>query len=159
MEKADVLSRFGGRVIDCLVWLSITVVAAAPFELGGALWGSGSELTTAHRLLAGGFGLAGIFIYETLFVSAMGATPGKRLVGIEVIEPGGGPPDLVSAAIRISPLLVVGGIGVAAPVVADIANGVLLTLALGSAAILFVDPNRQAVWDRLADTTVVRRCR
>jgi uncharacterized RDD family membrane protein YckC len=88
-------------------------------------------------------------LYEIVFISRTGATPGKDLLGIKVVDAAtGGVPSLGQAARRwFLP-------GIVQPIPGAWIGGVA-TLVWGSTALF--DPERRTVHDRLADTRVMSK--
>jgi uncharacterized RDD family membrane protein YckC len=76
--------------------------------------------------------------YLALFTAASGQTIGKMATGVKVVGPDAGPVSLGAASIRA---------------LGAMASTMLLGLGLWPA---LVDPDRRALYDRLADTRVVR---
>lgn len=128
-----VLATTAASVLFVLVALSAT---ALPVD------GYRASLGWAGALLLGGVAL--LFLYEWLFLALRGATPGKMMVGVAVVGPGGGRPARGRAAVRAAVLC----LPQALPCV-----GTCFTLveSLGAAA-----PAGRALHDRLARTAVLR---
>lgn len=85
---------------------------------------------------------------EVAFVALKGATPGKLALGIEIIrQDGTSPPGWRAAALR--------SVLVALSLVPYL-NLVTSVLALASLILLFADPRRRTIEDRIATTYVVR---
>src|SRR5690606_23788958 len=117
-------------IVLFLIWYSQSDVDLDDFDPG--LWPS---------LL---FALPSL-VYEVCFVALKGATPGKMTMGIEVIgHDGTRPPGWKRAILRYA-LTALGII----PVLGALASGLIELVSL---VLLFADPRRQTLWDRLAGT-------
>ncbi|MBI2169624.1 MAG: RDD family protein [Actinobacteria bacterium] len=95
---ASIGQRIGARVLDTIIIFAATMVfvfIGAALFLGGLGSGDSDAFGAGvwFFILTGIVGLAGGILYEALFVSAKGATPGKMMVGIRVaaIETAGNP--------------------------------------------------------------------
>lgn len=126
--------RIGARLID------FAVLAAVGTALGLVLDFSVPWLVLQAVL---------VFAYFVLFDSAWGTTPGKRLFGLSVQGPAGGPPTIGQAAIREA-FMLLGAIPYAGPVLALIAWVVI-------AVTINADPSGQGKHDALAGGTRVVR--
>lgn len=78
-----------------------------------------------------------VFAYFVVFTGINGQTPGKKIMGIQVLKDSGAPMDLASAMIRVFP-----GYALSAA-----------TLGLGFWMAL-IDPHRKALHDKMAGTRV-----
>jgi uncharacterized RDD family membrane protein YckC len=153
---AGFASRTMAMVIDLLIIISVFAVAAIVLEFfyrTSALenivgwiqpwlvgWG-GAFAPVVDFLLGSTFRLLALFgfaqLYFTLFYVAIGATPGKYLIGLRVVTRDGRPPRMGGAALRT---------------LAYAASA--LPLYLGFLAVL-VDNRRRGWHDRIAKTYVV----
>lgn len=138
---SSVQKRTAGRLID---WVIMAGLAAV---LG---WIGIGVFIEAVEFWRGAVTVAAFFVWEVVFVAVLGATPGKLLLGMRVIdaETGVTPPGLSVAAKRNAhrPLSLVPGIGQAL-------NGLI---GLISAERMEKDPEeRRSVMDRVANTRVV----
>lgn len=88
MEYAGFWLRFGAKFLDNL--LLRAVAGAIGFAVGMAgIGGDGPEAQAAAALVAGGIGFILEVLYRALFVGAYGATPGKMLCKIKVVNADG----------------------------------------------------------------------
>lgn len=152
---AEPVNRIGARVIDGIVWIVLLLVVAylVTGTSGIGLRADGVSYT-AH-LVATVIGTALVAAYEVLMVLTRQATLGKVAMGLRVTRPDGTPPGRNEALLRVVPF--------AAPqLLAAMAGGlgwlfVVLSvlIGVGSVVLLFIDPKRQTVWDKLAKTVVV----
>ncbi len=152
---AEPVNRIGARVIDGIVWIVLLLVVAylVTGTSGIGLRADGVSYT-AH-LVATVIGTALVAAYEVLMVLTRQATLGKVAMGLRVSRPDGTPPGRNEALLRVVPF-------VAPQLLAALAGGlgwlfVVLSvlIGVGSVVLLFIDPKRQTVWDKLAKTVVV----
>jgi uncharacterized RDD family membrane protein YckC/DNA-directed RNA polymerase subunit RPC12/RpoP len=144
--------RFVARILDGIIMGII----------GGLIWGVGAavfmpglmslrtnNLTPDETLaaMAPFFAMLGLItvitiglncIYETFFVTRMGATPGKMALGLKVVRPDGGPVTAGRAAGRYF---------------ATILSGMILYIGYIIAAF---DDQKKALHDMICDTRVIR---
>ncbi|MDY6903332.1 MAG: RDD family protein [Thermodesulfobacteriota bacterium] len=80
-------------------------------------------------------------LYFTVIFTRLGGTPGQRMLGIKVIDPLGGPPHMIAAAVRFG---------------YHIVSAIFLFPTLGYDVIPF-RKSRQGIHDRLAATHVITR--
>ncbi len=114
----------------------VALFAATPLAIAGGL-DAGSEATDALLPHAAAFAAVLAFAYGTVAQTLTGATAGKRLLGLQVIGPGGGPPGLARSAARTA-LAVLGGAALGLP-----------------AVIALFTPSGRALHDIAAGTSVV----
>jgi uncharacterized RDD family membrane protein YckC len=134
VESADrrIPARIGARVIDALLLGA----------LGGAL-GVAMDFDVVWLMLQASL----VFTYFVVCDVAWGTTIGKRLLGLEVVGPTGGRPDIRQAGTREA-FTLLGAIPFAGPVLALIAWIVILVTANAS-------PTGQGKHDELAGGTRV----
>jgi uncharacterized RDD family membrane protein YckC len=136
-------ARIGARLLDGLI-LGV-VSSAIVVGLGGT-----------DRIDKGGsWGLAIVSLllavaYEVGFVGAVGATPGKMILGLRIVsqEDGTTPPGWDKAFLRYTPDLVI-----LVPVIGGVTSLALVVLSL---VWLNTDDYRRTVYDRVATTYVVK---
>lgn len=135
-------ARIGARLLDGLilgVLSSVIVIGlSGGIDRDESSWG----LAIVSLLLA--------VAYEVGFVGAMGATPGKLMLGLRIVaqEDGRTPPGWDKAALRYTPDLVI-----IVPVIGGLASLVIVVLSL---VWLGTDDRRRTVYDRVATTYVVK---
>jgi uncharacterized RDD family membrane protein YckC len=132
MVPARFLSRFGALFIDGLILKAglFVVIFAAALASGGQ-----QDLDTFSRVL----GVVADVCYMTFFVAMMGGfTPGKKVVGVRIVDMDGNPIGIGKAALRA---------------VAMYAS--FLTLGIGFLMALFTQDKR-ALHDYIAGTRVVQ---
>ena len=137
-------ARIGARILDSIFLgiISAPIVASnASFEGGQLVYDS-----SAIPWLVAALGAA----YEILFTALRSATPGKMILGIEIVrkEDGRTPLGFATAGLRWVPNLV-------SYVLPNL--GILLTLA--SLILLFTDRLRRSVFDFVGQTYVVMKNR
>jgi uncharacterized RDD family membrane protein YckC len=140
--------RMAGRVIDAIIGGIVALsIGAASIDFNALSDGD---------VDAPGFGIvlaAAIFaiLYDTLFVTYLGGTPGKLILGMRVAEADSGttPPPLPVAAKRaVNRLLgLLGTIG----------SGIAFIIGLASLVMLFTDERHQTVMDKIAGTVVIKK--
>ena len=147
---ASVGKRIGGRLLDTII-LSIAVGLLLVGWLARRISdvASGDKIPTGTLILAQAVGLAIGFLYEVPMVAKTGQTLGKKLAGTRVVRLSDGQvPGWNTAVLRWIPALVgllPGAIGSAAG----------LVVGVGSLILLFTDPLRQTVYDKVAKTIVI----
>jgi len=134
--------RLAGRAIDWLV-LSIVLI---PALLAARTDGEGLVLGLSYKGLAV-LGVA-LFLWDTLWVGLIGATPGKLILGYRISSEEGNesPPGLEVAALRAANRLVF-----LVPVVGEI---LWMTIGLVSLGMMFNSEEHQSVMDRVSSTLV-----
>lgn len=134
---ADLGPRFLAVLVDSLVVGLLQVLVLAPaFFLVGRKAASGGALTA--WVVSGALALLAGLAYPALFWGLSGATPGKRLLGLEVVaQDGSRPPGLSRGLLRVLGFALSAG-----------------ALGLGFLPLLGGAPG---LHDRLAGTRVVRR--
>ncbi len=139
LRIAKPADRVGGSIVDSLIkfvvlWLPIVGLSRSGWALNFWLSVSLPVLFT--------------FLYDWLWVSFKGATPGKLVVGTRVVrESDSSRPSFKDAALRSSIYLVA-----LVPLVGQIASPLLFVVCF---ALLFVDRKCRTLMDRLAGTVVI----
>lgn len=138
--------RIGARIIDAIILGVIGLVIAVVF---GASTSSGGFDTSGAGLVAGlGAAIVG-FLWDALFVAKMGGTPGKLMLGMQVIDAASGQtPPADPAGWKRAANRLLGIVPFLGPIVA-------LVIGIVSLVFLFTDDNRQTVMDRFASTMVI----
>ena len=164
--------RLSARILDWVVVYLVTLVVAIPWlgdaagalddywtaavqaaESGGAQPDTGAftDALVAVALPVTLISLALTVLYEVVFLTWRGATPGKMLFGM-VVRRTGGPGRLsVVDALRRQVLTVVSNLVALVPLVGLLGSA----LSVIDPAWLLWDPRRQALHDKVADTVVV----
>lgn len=149
MQISGEWKRIGARVIDVILAIIISVIMSA-IGLGAASFDFNSD--EAALWFVGGAALVGVivgFLWDALFVSFLGGTPGKLMLGMRVVdaESGTTPPGpkfgfmrALNRLLNITPAI-----------------GGLIGLIVGvvSLVFLFTDDRKRTVMDRIAGTVVV----
>ena len=130
--------RVGAKLIDIAIMIVFSFLLVLIF---GTDAGNTYLLTLLMILVA--------VFYEVGFVTTRGGTPGKLILGFQIVEVETGqiPPRGSIAALRWAP----GLIGVI-PFIGAIASIAVFVMCI---YYLFYDPSRQTVYDRIAKTYVV----
>lgn len=148
---AGVGVRIGAVLLDGLLMIIISVFFALPGILDAvdeADRTDGSfEYTTGAEQYAGPLIYLAVMI---LTVALAGGTPGKLMLGLRVTTADGTtPPGLAPAVLRALPWL---------PTVIPVLGAVVwLGIVIGSLVMISNDPERRSVFDRVANTRVVRK--
>lgn len=134
--------RFLGRLIDALV---VGIPAAILFAIIPGI-GIGGFLYNILVSLAG-------FAYFVYMESSMGATVGKKLLNMRVVDDAGAPLSMEASARRNWWLLIglLGGI----PVIGFLASLASLAVVIYIAVTISGDPNNRGWHDKLANAGVV----
>jgi len=144
-QLADIGSRFAAFVLDALAMFGslVAVLVGATFVMRWLPSGVGGVFETATNWITAGVSLFVFVLFWGYFVFFEGLrdgqTPGKRVMGIRVVEDRGGPVDFRSAAIRgllrVIDLLGFGAVG---------------------GGVAFLHPRTKRLGDLAAGTLVVR---
>jgi uncharacterized RDD family membrane protein YckC len=160
VELADYGERVVALVIDLFIWLILTLAIYIPLIL--AIGMSGGSLIAISIALFIGFLVRNLyFVYFEL--AWRGATPGKRVVGLRVIDRAGGPlwPSAVVARNltreieMFIPLGVLLTWGRTTGGTADWENLALAVWLLGFTALPFINRDRMRGGDLVAGTMVI----
>jgi uncharacterized RDD family membrane protein YckC len=138
---AEPQQRMLARLIDGAVWFMIAAVL--PNLIGSA----GSTLRFVTEVIGG----LAIVAYEVLMVSQRGATLGKMVIGLKVVDENGEPADQATALRRMFLFL---------PFVLLLSfepwgPGLFALVALAGLVMLFTDERRRTPWDQVGKTLVV----
>lgn len=142
--------RLGARIIDAILVFIILMILAAIFGFGSATTSDGSFSFSTGT--SAGFIIAAILVgvlYEIGLVATRGATLGKQMLGLKVLdESHNTPPGWGPAAMRWLPALAgnIPGIG---PLIG-------LGLAIASGVMISNDDQNRSVQDRIGKTYVVK---
>lgn len=139
--------RLVARLADLVWWIIVSFIIAAVIGGGSAVWGTEAS---ARQWLASAVSTVAIVALEIVFLTKKGATPGKMMVGIQVADVATrtSPIDTRSAVLRMVPMAI--------GIVPFIGGFISLIIGVVSVILIFTDRQRQAVWDKLAGTVVVR---
>ncbi len=151
-------NRILARIIDMIIYFVVGFIFAIVVgggTAGGVAFGSTTaayDFRTALAGLLGGFVMMGYEIYMT---ANGGATLGKKALGIKITNDDGSAISLETAIKRVSPWLasIVAGI---IPILGAIVGLVVALVGLVSLVLIFTDKMNKAVWDKIANTLVVK---
>ncbi len=139
------LLRLAARVIDLVVWLAI---GAAANRLGGGIRG-----ITLWAL--------GLVAYEAITTAVLGGTVGKRLLGLSVSGRSFRPSDPVTAVGRalalVGPFYPLWVANLLPAFISAPMRLAALVYVFVNLVLVFTGAQREAVWDLVARTWVVRR--
>jgi uncharacterized RDD family membrane protein YckC len=138
---AGFASRAVAFVLDLILLAAAVAVVGALLQMVVGFFGVGRHMPVdTGTLYAGGTAIGFLMqaVYFIFFWSAIGQTPGKILLGLQVVTSNGRPPSVLRAVVRYV------GYWVSA-----------ICLGLGFLWVL-VDRRRQGWHDKLAGTAVVR---
>jgi uncharacterized RDD family membrane protein YckC len=133
---AGIATRALGLGADAAIANAVVLAGGAVIALVSSLVGE-LRLSTLERILAAGAWLAVVGTYFVLFWSAVGQTPGMRLMGLRLMTYDGRRPGVARSVVRLL------GLGLA-----------IIPLFLGFVPVL-IDARRRALPDFLAATVVV----
>ncbi len=155
LNLAEPVNRIGARVIDGIVWIVLLLVVAYLVTGTSGIGLRAEGVSYGAHLIATVIGTALVAAYEVLMVLTRQATLGKVALGLKVARQDGSAPGRNEALLRVVPFAL-------PQLLAALAGGmgwlfVVLSvlIGVGSVVLLFIDPRRQAVWDKLARTVVV----
>jgi uncharacterized RDD family membrane protein YckC len=137
VQYAGLATRAVGLAVDVALAQIIVFGGGAVLALVASLVGGEQEFGTIERFLAAIAWAAVVGFYFILFWSTTGQTPGMRLMGLRVLDPGGGHPGIPRSFVRL--------IGLAL---------CIIPLFAGFLPVL-VDDRRRGCHDMLAGTVVV----
>lgn len=147
---ADPLKRVAARLIDLVVWVLIGNVLPALIGLG--FFGTRVSNIVLELIVRAVF-IALVVAYEVLMIGTQGATVGKMLLGLKVVNDDGSPADYMTGLMRMAIYIVVGMLMVF-PVLGLVLFAVLTVMGF---VMLFVDAKQQTPWDKVGRTLVVER--
>ncbi len=155
LNLAEPVNRIGARVIDGIVWIVLLLVVAylVTGTSGIGLRAEGVSYT-AH-LIATVIGTALVAAYEVLMVLTRQATLGKVALGLKVARQDGSAPGRNEALLRVVPFALPQLLAALAGDLGWLFVVLSVLIGVASVVLLFIDPRRQAVWDKLARTVVV----
>jgi uncharacterized RDD family membrane protein YckC len=152
--------RIVARIIDAII-LAIPGFIIAASLLTRSIndcFGGDCSVGVADYFLYGLIALVISAAYYIGFTAYLGATPGKMVFGLKVMQSNGQPIDLNSAARR---WLIDGAGGLVAliPIGAGrwLSQLVILGLGIWSVVLLFQDPRQQDLYDKTGGTVVVKK--
>ena len=155
------LATPGNRILARLIDIILLAIVGG---IIGAIFGEGfttstgatsfGDISTAQIVASFVAGLIGI-AYELYFTSTRGQTPGKIALNTKIVRTDGTDIDLEVAAKRYSPQIV-GVIAGVIPILGGIVSLVLFLIGVASLVMIFTDDRRQAVWDKIGDTLVIK---
>ncbi len=139
--------RIGARLIDGLIWLSVSFFV--PLVLGVGAFGSdlGFLAALGVSLLVS----AVVVAYEVVMIGTRGATVGKIVLGIKVVNDDGSAADFVTGLRRMALYILFVFIGLI-PIIGFLA---FLGVAIAGLVMLFADEKQQTPWDKVGKTLVV----
>jgi uncharacterized RDD family membrane protein YckC len=145
------LQRIAARFADTMVLLLINAAVFAVVAGGsGGFTGDYDDTATSEIVIVAILSLAASFAWDPMCTKLTGGTPFKLALGMRVVRAAdGGAVSWGTAIVRWGVVAVwslVPGFGL-------IISGALLIVSL---FFLFTNPRRQAVWDQVAKTLVVR---
>jgi uncharacterized RDD family membrane protein YckC len=151
-------SRVAARVLDGLILSLITfpiAYAVVGDDDAAGFGGFGSDADFVELYLLAVLGVAIGFVYDAVMTKLYGGSPMKLVFGMRVVRAdNGGPAEWSHAIVRWS----IPGAFALIPI--PIARGLLTVVVVAvSLAYIFTKPLRQAVWDQVAKTLVVKPVR
>ncbi|MFD0353861.1 RDD family protein [Streptomyces sp. NPDC127110] len=145
-SPAGGVRRCAATAVDLAIGIVVILVPLIGFDrLLGPLGVPDGDAPTVWRTAAGIWTATFLLLYSPLCVSRRGATPGKRLLGLEVIALGGG-----------------GRLGYGRAVVRHLVNLVVNAvpvLCVANASAMVLDPDSLGLHDKAVGSAVVHRRR
>jgi uncharacterized RDD family membrane protein YckC len=147
LPLADLGRRVAARLIDLVIWVVIALVldrilVVLSFDGFGAMSG-----------LVGGLAVSG---YEAYMVGTGGATVGKRLIGLSVMNEDGSVVGLAGGIRRAAILVGLTLLGLV-PYLWVLSWLVIPLLLLAGILMIYADDRQQTPWDKIGRTLVVMR--
>lgn len=152
---AEPVNRIGARVIDGIVWIVLLLVVAYLVTGTSGIGLRAEGVSYGAHLVATVIGTALVAAYEVLMVMTRRATLGKVALGLRVARQDGSPPGRNEALLRVVPFAAPQLLGALAGGLGWLFVVLSVLIGVGSVVLLFIDPRRQTVWDKLARTVVV----
>jgi uncharacterized RDD family membrane protein YckC len=151
-------ARLLARLLDGLILGTITFLVA--YAIVGAdesagFGGFGGDADFVERYLLAVLGVAIGFVYDAVMTKLYGGSPMKLVFGMRVVRAdNGGPPEWNHAIVRWA---IPGAFAlIPIPIVGGLLSVIVVAVSL---VYIFTKPLRQAVWDQVAKTLVVKRVR
>lgn len=147
LPLADLGRRVGARVIDLVIWVVIALVldrilVVLSFDGFGAM-----------SSLVAGLAVSG---YEAYMVGTAGATVGKRLIGLSVMNEDGSVVGMAGGIRRAALLVGLTLLGLV-PYLWVLSWLVIPLLLLAGILMIYADDRQQTPWDKIGRTLVVMR--
>lgn len=145
--------RIVARVVDIIIYAVVSSIIVAVAG-GGTSVGLGQDLSggfVVGTLIATAV-VCGLEIY---LVANGGQSLGKKLFGIKVVKVDGSDVDMETSVKRFA-LYILSSLANVVPVLGAIISLVVLLVGIVSFVFLFTDDMRQTVWDKFAETKVVK---
>lgn len=155
LNLAEPVNRIGARVIDGIVWIVLLLVVAYLVTGTSGIGLRAEGVSYAAHLIATVIGTALVAAYEVLMVLTRQATLGKVALGLKVARQDGSAPGRNEALLRVVPFALPQLLAALAGSLGWLFVVLSVLIGVGSVVLLFIDPRRQAVWDKLARTVVV----
>lgn len=152
-ELASAGLRIAARFIDNVIYwvLSVIIIGVAG---GGTAVGIGQDVNGGF--IAGSFvAMAVVGAIEIYLVANGGQSLGKKMLSTKVVTADGGDVDMTVSAKRFA-LYLINGIVTIIPVLGLLVSVAILIVGIVSLVFLFTDDMRQTVWDKFAETKVVK---
>lgn len=137
---AEPVKRILARLIDGGIWIVIWLVLPALIETGVVL-----------SLLLGFFTGALVVVYEVVMIGTTGATVGKQLLGLKVVNQDGSAADYMTGLRRMGLYILFLFVGLI-PILGALA---FVAVAIAGVVMLFTDSQRQTPWDKIGQTLVM----
>jgi uncharacterized RDD family membrane protein YckC len=142
--------RVLARFLDIVILIVIGLIIGAIVGGGSATVSSGTGDGIGRFLVAAILGLIVGFLYDAVMTKTKGGTPMKLAFGMRVVRADDGSPvEWKHAIIRWA----IPGVFTIVPILGGI---VALVVVIVSLVFIFTKPLRQAVWDQVAGTIVVK---
>jgi hypothetical protein len=150
---ASAIVRVFARVIDVvIVYVIIGGIIYTSITGDAVSVGDADEVSTGKALLAAALVLAVGFLWDAVLTKVKGGSPMKLLFGLRVVRSdNGGPVEWTHAVVRW--LVVAIWSLIPFPAISQLGMFVLVIVSM---AFIFTKPLRQAVWDQVAKTLVVK---
>ncbi|MFL1591511.1 RDD family protein [Rhodococcus ruber] len=145
-QPGDLLTRFGARLVDHLI------VGIPTFAVSAILWFTDNLVLNIVGAVLLPLALFGYFVY---FESTKGWTPGKKLLGLTVLGPGGRIPTSKESATRNAFLLI--GALTSIPFLGWLFSLLSLAAYIVIAITIQNSPTKQGLHDQMAGGTQVSK--
>ncbi len=159
-QLASLGARIGARIIDAII-LGVINLIVSTIIIGTSAFTSPSDFETpgvGRYLIATLVGIGFAVLYEGVLVANTEATFGKMALGLKIKRSDGSRITLDAAIKRyaIWGALALLGVFGAAGIVAVLNGLISLALVIGGMIMISTDSLRQAPWDKIGDTIVVK---
>lgn len=154
MRLADGGVRMGARLIDAIIYGIINFILVV--AIGGGNAGLGGTDNWGIGYLIAGLISAGITCgIEVYLVANGGASIGKKLLSLKVVNEDGSDVDMTGSVKRFS-IPIANAILSVVPILGILSGLAYFVIGVVGLIMIFTQDRKQAVWDKIAGTVVIK---